>query len=264
MNRTNTGSGDHSPKRRQNILLFDNKQQSKSTPHLLKSPTKRADVQYARNGKGGPAPIKRTNNNESEDLKILRNTVLKYEMQLRTIEKETAEHRLQAKEVNERANQLMKQYAAEIQKEDKIALKNTVNKYNLAQWIDMIQLSAQKNTKIYDNLGTTLKSISQVIRSISNGSFKNSAEHDDSEDDDTEPASTEQVNDSVTKVEATTSNMLRLSKHIMSVAKKCIEERSQMLPKKELEQQMTGEHNRAPSHTCNVKKEHPSHGCVVN
>ena len=57
-------------------------------------------------------------------------------------------------------------------------------------------------------------------------------------DDDIEPLDADTVGESITKVEATTSSMLRLSKHIMSVAKKCIEERSFMMPKEELEKQM--------------------------
>jgi hypothetical protein len=241
MNRSNS-SGTHSPMRRQQILLFENK----SSTSLLTSPTKKSHVEFARHGNsnnganqssgGGRAASPK--GNESEDLKTLRTVVAKYQLQLRMLEKETSEHRIKAKETNERANQLLKDYAAQIQAEDKKALRNNVNKYNLSQWMETIQLSAQNNTQLYTSIGTTLKSFSKTMRGIANGTFKRTKKHGEDLDDDIEPLDAETVGESVTKVEATTSSMLRLSKHIMSVAKKCIEERSFMMPKEELEKQM--------------------------
>ena len=227
---------------RQQQLLFENKV-SKSTPNLLRR-AKKSDIMFARTGnksqKSSHEPSTRSSKRrESEDLKTLRIVVAKYQLQLRMLEKETSEHRIEAKEVNERTKQLLKTYSEEIRKEDHKALQNNVNKYNLAQWLEMISNSAQKNTNLYTLIGTTLKSFSKTMRNISTGKFKKrNDDSDDNDDDYGEPVDSDIVNDSVTKVEATTSNMLRLSKHIMSVAKMCIEERSFMIPKEELEEQM--------------------------
>ena len=237
MNRSSS-STEHSPMRKQNILFTS----TKSSSSLLKSPTKRSDVNRARFGEDGSTPKNTNKRSDSDETRILRAEVEKYQMQLRMLEKETAEHRIMAVQTRERAAKLLQTYEKIVDQENQ---EPGVRKLDLTKLLDQIVYSAEQNTITYQTLDTHLKSMSSAMRSLSHGDFKkkrkkkenddgftlqsdniNNENGEEEEDFDIESVDATKVNDSVTRIEATTANMLRLSKHIMKVARDCVNGKS--------------------------------------
>ena len=269
MNRSNSAmtDGDHSPMRKQ-LVLFQSQSGSLS---VLKSPTKRSDVLHARHGvdensKRGKQPAR----NESDETRILRSQVEQYQQQLRFLERESAEHRSAAIKTRERALQLLKTYDQMTQLANKEQGTDPLKKVELTKLIDQIVFSANQNTTTYTKLDQHLKSMSSSMRGLVNGDFKRrnntnkenvagDSGSESSSDDDVPPMAASEVNDSMVKAEATTSSMLRLSKHIMQIAKKCIEERSFMIPQEELEQQMSVLRAKLNGQLKTIQKKHEIH-----
>ena len=188
---------------------------------------------------------------DSGELRMLQVQVEFYQKKMLALEKETAEQRNEAMEALARSKSLVTEY----DKKQAEAAKNldgqVVHKEFFDKMLFQIMSTATKNVDTLGTLGLHLKLMAVEMRKIGENkpsrpqNTQDAFDLDEDEDDEDEDVEvlfsserSEQISSNMNRVEATTSEMCRLSRELLKLARSMKAERSSFVPISRLEEQI--------------------------